>query len=175
MILVNEECDYIIKNIDAVNALRESYDRTTELFPVWFRNELSRKLGRRVRDLPFHGEIKWQIDEEDDQILITPVNYYDDDKGFGIYYGLENFKWSNLIPAHRDEGLWLYLYYELPEKITRNMRQSIKDWESKLIEITEQITPELLRKYQVTPDENYLVAYYLHEILNMNFFYDKNP
>lgn len=169
MIIVNEECDYIIKNIKAVEALFESYSQVKDRVPSWVRNEVFRRLGRRIKEIPLYGEIKWDISEDEEEISITPTNYYDDDYDVGIYYGIEGFNWDALIAKDRDDGLWIYLYYSLPERIPKNMKQKIEKWEEKLLAITDKRKPALLEKYHVFPndeDKQYLVAYYLNDILN---------
>lgn len=171
MVIVNEECDYIVKNIKPILTLLDSYNVTQSRVPPWIRAELARALGKRIKELPLYEGNQWKIEEEDVEICIIPTMFFNEDQEIGIYYGIENFSWESLIAKDHEDGLWIYLFYQVPEKSSKNVKQKIKDWEEKLLEITEENKPKLLEKYHVSPadkDEHYLVVYYLTDIFNVD-------
>ncbi len=169
MIIVNQECDFIVKNLKAVEALKESCSQAEKRVPDWLRSEVFRELGRRINEMPFHGEIEWEYEENEDEVTLTPKQYYDGKHEMGLFYGIEYFNWDSLTAENREDGLWAYLYYNLPDKTPKNMKQKIQKWEDRLRAVTEKRKSELLERYHVFPDEddkNYLVKYYLNNTLN---------
>lgn len=163
MIIANNECDYIMKNIKAVNALIESYELAKKRVPVWLSAQLTRRLEQRKNEFPSDKGIKWIVTEEEGEICLTPDICFHDDYYYGIFYGIDSFSWDCL---DAEVGMRIYLFYRLPEKTPKNMKQKIADWEENLVELTEKNKPRLLNKYQVSSGEGYLVTYQLNEILN---------
>jgi len=176
MIIVNEECDYIVKNIKPISTLLDSHDIAKSRVPPWIRTEIARALGRRIKELPFYEGNQWEIEEEDGDIPIVPTMFYNEDKdngdkNRGIFYGIEGLTWESFITKIREDGPYIYLYYKFPEKPPKKMKQEIIDWKERLLKITEKNKPELLERYHVFPhdgDDNYLVKYFLNDILNIN-------
>jgi len=171
MIILNEECDYIVKNIKPILTLLDSYEVAQSRVPPWIRTEIARALGRRIKELPFYEGNQWEIEEDGTDIPITPTLFFNDDKDIGIFYGIEGLTWDSFIAKDREDGPWIYLFYKVPQKSPKNMKQKITAWEENLLNITEKNKPELLEKYHVFPhddDEHYLVAYFLNDILNVN-------
>jgi len=166
MIVVNKECDYIMKNIKAVNALIESHGLAKEKVPVWLSSQLKRSIEQRINEFPSNEVTKWNVAfGEDEKDIQLNQNFYSNDD-YGIYYGIETICWDCLVAEEAEEGMWIYLFYRLPEKTPKNIKQKIKDWEEKLKELTEKNKSRLCEKYQVFQDDGYLVTYQLNEILN---------
>ena len=171
MVIVNEECDYIVKNIKPISTLLESYDVAKYRVPTYVRSEMARAIGRRIKELPFYKNNQWKIEEADDDLPITPTMFFNDDIEIGIFYGIEGFTWDSLLAKDREDGPWIYLFYRVPEKSPKNKKQKIQNWKKTILEVTENNKPKLLEKYHVFPDDedqNYLVAYFLNDILNIN-------
>lgn len=166
MIVVNEEFDFIMKNIKAVNALIESHKLATTKVPAWISKKLKRSIEQRINEFPPHEETEWNVAFEDNEkeIQLTQNIYSNDD--YGIYYGIESICWDCLVADEAEAGMWIYLFYRLPDKPLKNMKQKINDWEEELKKRTENNKSRLNEKYQVLPEDGYLVTYQLNEILN---------
>ena len=82
MIIVNEECDFIVKNYEAIQALKECEKRAKERVPRWVRRQLKRILDSKLDN-------KWRIDETEDKkeyfVHLFDKTYYKnaDYNGFG--------------------------------------------------------------------------------------------
>lgn len=112
-------------------------------------------------------ESKWVVEGDKEEVSIYPNNYYNDNHDFGLFYGIQNFNWDCLAAENQEDSMWIYLFYKMPDKNPRGMRETISDWEKKLTHLTNTHKPSLLEKYHVMPDEGYLVKYYLNEVLNL--------
>ncbi len=167
MIIFNNECDYIMKNIKAVNALLETYVLTKETVPTWLSKQLKKSIEKRINEFTLNEESKWVVEGDKEEVSIYPNNYYNDNHDFGLFYGIQSLNWDCLAAENQEDSMWIYLFYEKPEKSPKGMREKINDWETELIRLTNKFKPSLLEKYHVMPQEGFLVTYYLNEVLNL--------
>ena len=167
--IVNEEIDYIVRNYKAVNALMECLERAKNRVPIWLVKKIVSKINRRIDELP--NKIgNWHIEatKENDEINIFPgEKYYDREKEIGMYFGIENIGWDNIVAEYEEDGLFVYLYYYPPDR----KRDKWKEWEATLLTNITKKRPQMLRnKYNPDPnsdDNQYIVSSWLYEYINI--------
>lgn len=165
MIIVNNECDFIMKNIKAVNALTESIKLAKVSVPIWLLEQLEKNIEQRKYKISDDIYSVWiiDIDEAGKEISLIPEKAFDDDIDYGIFYGINFLDWDSLITGKNTQ---IYLYYKLPEKHSKKMKQKLNIWEEKLIESIKTHKRDLLNKYRVPLYDGYLVTEPISEILN---------
>jgi len=174
-IIVNEEIDYIIRNIEAVKALLECYEIAKSKFPQWLKQCIYEKIKTKLDsgDMSFLESPKLEL--EDETIFLFPEDKFylqrNDDFYLGLYWGIEYFKWEEIDISSLDKGMWCFLYYDVPEnyKKKKKIKTSIENWENKLIKYVKNFKcPNLnLQKFPNDEDEQYLIAYQLGHVLNI--------
>jgi hypothetical protein len=173
LIIVNEEIDYIIRNIEAVKALLECYDLAKERVPVWLKQCVYKKVQTKldIAELSFQ---KYSYDDE--QIFLYPDNKFyleneDDELYLGPYWVVEGFIWDEIDVMDPNDGMWLALYYDLPDnyKKKKKIKDYIDDWKSNLVEYVNNFKcPNInLEKFPHDEDDQYLICYKLGDILNI--------
>ncbi|MBD3344257.1 MAG: hypothetical protein GF401_04255 [Chitinivibrionales bacterium] len=165
MIIVNPECDFIVRNIKAVKALIESYSLVEKRVHGWLIAQLKRKIEQRIDELPA-PQNNWRVDEGDEEITLTKIECYSDNHEYGVYYGIENILLENLAAEFPEDGAWIYLCYNRPAPAPYGMANAIRGWEQRLIDLTNNNRKVLANNYRVQPDDTYLVTRYLHGILD---------
>ena len=176
IIIVNEEIDYIIRNIEAVKALLECYEITKSKFPQWLKQCIYEKIKTKLDsgDMSFWESIEL---EEDEAIFLYPEDKFylqrNDDFYLGLYWGIEGFEWEkiDIDISDLDDSMWCFLYYDVPEnyKKKKKIKTNIENWENKLIRYVKNFKcPNInLQKFPNDEDEQYLIAYQLGHILNV--------
>jgi len=167
MIIVNEECDFIVKNYEAVQALKKCEERAKEKVPRWVRKKLKQILHSKL-------DGKWQIEEEEDKdgyydSLVNPTycKEVDKDKKVGYYFQIGNLTLEEFAANHEDDGCWVCLYCDFSAK----RKQEWKDWNKKVKATIKENKSEIIHLgYKVFPDDedkSNLVAMWLLNDLNI--------
>lgn len=165
MIIVNNECDFIMKNIKAVNALIESIKLTKESVPIWLIEQLEKNIEQRKIEISpdIYSICEVEIDESEKEISLIFEKAFNNEFNYGIFYGINFLDWESLIAGKNTQ---IYLFYTLPEKCPKNMKQKLKTWEENLIASIKIHKKDLLNKYKVPLEDGYLVTEPISEILN---------
>lgn len=157
MIIGNEECDFIVKNYEAIQALKECEKRAEKRVPLWLRGEL-----KKILDSKLDGT--WRIDEGGDLVNET---YYSDENETGCYFGIANLTLEELAAEVEDEGCWVYLYCNFSNK----KKPVWKDWNEAVTAKIKENKAEIAKLgYKVSPEDKNkqtLVAKYLLTDLNI--------
>lgn len=166
MIIVNEECDFIVKSYEAIQALKECEKRAENKVPRWVRKKLKQILHSKL-------DGKWQIDEEEDKDgyydYLVNVTYYkeEDEDEVGCYFSIENLTLEEFAADDEDDGCWVCLYCTFSKK----RKQVWKDWNEKVKATIKENESEIIHLgYKVSPhdeDKSALVAMWLLNDLNI--------
>lgn len=164
MIIANEECDFIVKNYEAIQALKECEKRAEEKAPRWVRREIKQILDSKLDN-------KWPIDEEEDNDgyydnLFNETYYkYEDD--VGCYFHIGNLTLEEFAAESEDDGCWVCLNCDFSKK----RKQEWKDWNNAVtVKINNNKSEIGQLGYKVFPDDedkSYLVAKWLLKDLNI--------
>lgn len=121
MIIANKECDFIVKNYEAVQALKQCEKRAEEKVPLWMRGEL-----KKILDSKLDG--KWRIDENEDKgvhcDMLFNETYYTDKNEEGYYFYIGNFTLEEFTAEIEGEGCQVYLCCDFSKK----RKQEWKNW-----------------------------------------------
>jgi len=170
--IVNEEINYVVRNIEAVKALLECYETAKNKVPRWLQQCIYEEIKSK---LDFENMSFQKFYQEDEEILLYPQDKFylerDNDFCLGFGWGIENFEWEEIDITDFNEGIWCYLYYNLPDnyKKKKKIKGNIKSWEDRLIKYVKDFKcPNVnLQKFPDDEDEQYLIAYQLGHILNI--------
>ena len=164
MIIVNEECDFIVKSYEAIQALKKCEERAKERVPRWVRKKLKQILHSRL-------DGKWQIDEDEDKDgyrdYLVNVTYYKEEDEVGCYFSIANLTLEEFAADNEDDGCWVCLYCTFSKK----RKQVWKDWNEKVKATIKENKSEIIHfGYKVSPydeDKRALVAMWLLNDLNI--------
>jgi len=164
MIIVNEECDFIVENYEAIQALKKCEERAKERVPQW--------MGKKLKQI-LHSKLdgKWQIDEEEDEDGyyddLVNETYYKKEDEVGYYFHIGNLTLEEFAADHEDDGCWVCLYCNFSTK----RKQQWKDWNKKVKATIKENESEIIHLgYKVFPDDedkSALVAMWLLNDLNI--------
>jgi len=171
MKIVNEECDYIVKNIEAVQALQESFERAQKRVPTWIQRKLYDILTRKITEIESFEKMQWDIESDDKEISITPgnKNYFDPEIDMGAYFLIYAFDWDEISADDREDGMWACLVYNLPETTKEKNKYGALNWKKDQFDAVTSTLAELDEKYVPLRDEEdeVLIAFYLYDTLNI--------
>ena len=164
MIIVNEECDFIVENYEAIQALKKCEERAGNKVPRWVRRKL-----KQILDSKLDG--KWQVDEKEDKGVhydqLSNETYYKDKDEVGYFFYIGNFTLEEFATDDEDDGCWVCLYCDFSTK----RKQEWKDWNEKVKATIEENKSEISHLgYKVSPDDedrSALVAMWLLNDLNI--------
>ncbi len=128
------------------------------------------KLNQRKKEISLSSNLNWYFEKEDLHISATPSEFYNYDIKMGLYYMIESFEWNALFAEDRDEGLWIYLCYDLPDRIPKLLKNKIANWEETVYRQLEEQKLELIGNYEVSPSTEFpmiLIAKYWYDIFNI--------
>jgi len=164
MIIVNEECDFIVKNYEAIQALKECEKRTENKVPQW--------VGKKLKQI-LHSKLdgKWQIDEEEDKDGyyddLVNETYYKKEDEVGYYFHIGNLTLEEFAADDEDDGCWVCLYCDFSAK----RKQEWKDWNKKVKATIKENKSKISHLgYKLSPDDedrSALVAMWLLNDLNI--------
>jgi len=163
MIIANKECDFIVKNYEAIQTLKECEKRAEQKVPLWMRRKL-----KQILDLKLDGE--WQVDERDDNRVyfdqLSNETYYKDKDGVGYYFYIGDFTLEELTTEIEGEGCKVYLCCDFSKKRKREW----KDWNNAVRAKIKNSTSAITKLgYKVFPNEDEdLVSKGLLNDLNIN-------
>ena len=160
MIIVNAECDFIVKDYEAIQALKACEERAEKMVPPWVRGKLNQNLNSKLDE-------KWRIDEDKGGYLFNTTYYKDKDKiGYGYYFYIEELTLEEFAAESEDNGCWVCLRCDF----SRKKKQEWKDWNNDVTTKIEKNKSKLAKcGYNVFLDdeEGYLVAKWLLKDLNI--------
>lgn len=165
MIIVNEECDFIVKNYEAIQALKMCEKRAKERVPRWVRKKL-----KQILDSKLDG--KWQIHEKENKNEyydhLVNVTYYKEKDEVGYYFDIESLTLEEFAADNEDDGCWVCLYCTFSGK----KKQVWKDWNEKVKATIKKNKSEIIHLgyevlYPSDEDESALVAMRLLNDLNI--------
>jgi hypothetical protein len=164
MIIVKEECDFIVKNYEAIQALKECEKRAEKMVPPWVRGKLKRILNSKLDD-------KWRVEKDEDKDgyydYLFNGTYYKDEDDVGCYFCIGNFTLEEFAVDDEDDGCWVYLGCDFSKK----RKQEWKDW-NKAVKAKLKNSKSAIAKlgYKAFPDDedkSVLVAKWLLNDLNI--------
>lgn len=121
MIIANEESDFIVKNYEAIQALKECEKRAEQKVPLWMRGELKKILDSKLDE-------KWQIVEDENKgvhyDMLFNETYYTDKNETGFYFYIGNFTLEEFAAGIEGDGCQVYLCCDFSKK----KKQEWKDW-----------------------------------------------
>ena len=148
MIIANEECDFIVKNYDAIQSLKEGEKRAEQKVPLWMKRKL-----KQILDLKLDG--KWQVEESDDKSghydQLSNETYYKDKDEVGYYFYIGNFTLEEFAIDDEDDGCQVYLCCNFSKK----KKQEWKDWNNAVTAKIKNSTSAITKLgYKVFPDND---------------------
>ena len=121
MIIANKECDFIVKNYEAIQSLKDCEKRAEQKVPLWMRRKL-----KQILDLKLDG--KWQVEECDNKSVcydqLSNETYYKDKDEEGYYFYIGDFTLEEFTAEIEGEGCEVYLCCDFSKK----RKQEWKDW-----------------------------------------------
>ena len=121
MIIVNEECDFIVKSYEAIQALKKCEERAKERVPRWVRRKLKQILHSRL-------DGKWQVDEKEAKGVhydqLSNETYYKDKDEVGYFFYIGNFTLEEFAMEDENDSCLVYLCCDF----SRKKKQEWKDW-----------------------------------------------
>lgn len=158
MKIVNEECDYIIKNIKAVNALFDSYEHAKNKLSPWLTREFSKALEKRKKELGDINSITIE-DSDDNETYLSFSDYYSDSLDAGVICGFSQYDLDALEETDPKSGFQIYLYFYRPDELSKKNQKIVDEWYEDIKKKINAAKPELLDKYYVPMDDDgYLVT-----------------
>jgi hypothetical protein len=164
MIIVNAECDFIVKNYEAIQALKACEKRAEEKVSRWVRTQLKQILDSKLDE-------KWRIEEDEDKgeyyDYLFNETYYKDEDDVGCYFCIGSLTAGEFIADDEDDGCWVYLGCDFSKK----RKQEWKDW-NKAVKAKLKNSKSAIAKlgYKAFPDDedkSVLVAKWLLNDLNI--------
>jgi len=175
-IIVNEECDYILRNLNAIDALFESYELAEKHIPIWLQKETCTYFEKRIEQLSLFEKLEWNVDISGYELLFTPksarffASEFYAEKPLGLCVGISNFNWNELRAVDTTDGMWIYLYRYMPAvKRAPKKSETLVNWRNSIDKQIKDTTASLKKAYQIFPvkeDPNILLAYYIQDIVN---------
>lgn len=166
LIANSEEVDFVVRNFLAVQALLESYEIAQTKLPAWIAKKLKEKCID-IESMTKAIDSSWEVGIDKQVIWCMPKEFeFIKDKWY-ISYGIEGLEWDSLVAEELEEGPYVYLYFEFPDR--PNPKQ--KAWKERVLKAASTARASLSQLgYRVLPqsdDEKYLIKRHLGETINL--------
>ena len=118
-VICNEQCDFIVRNLEACTALIDCYNQAKDKVPKWIYKQLKYAIESREENI--NTKIKSiDFDDEGEATWLYPdLPFYDYEKEVGIYFAVNNLEiFMNTEEDVADDYPVILFHLDMPEKDT---------------------------------------------------------
>jgi len=170
----NEQYDFVLRNIEACNALIECHEEASDKIPTWINKKFEKSIKNNLEDIEIlKFKVFYSKHKDDESVIIDPISpCCDSGNNIGLRFALESIDWYYLTDNECDYCPLVYLYMNIPGKTTAKYKKALEQYRLDVINKAGAISASAKQNGYFTgspigyDDDNYIIYKRLDKIIN---------